>query len=366
MRFLFGFIFCFSTVFASMQDTNATTDINNTVQKKQTIFLSYENIPDKVFVNQIFSIKVKAIITVNDFDKIKNRISLTNGMKVVNAKENWKWYNDEIFYKTFYLKALDKNATMPQMYFELYKDGNITNSQKFPKLKLNIINLNTDKYFSHVIADSLIVLKSKTTSFDEKNLIIVLEIEAKNSNLKDFKLSWVKRDGIDSKFDNTPIYKIYYYAIIPKYTQKFIFTYFNTKTNAFIKKQIKIVVDNDAVSTQSDLNPKDGTFVIYKNISFGLIFLFLLYIFIKRRRLIYLLFLILLVAYYFIDTNPLNSIKIPTNTKVQILPTRNSTIFYITPRVLYVQKIMTRENYIKIILPNGKIGWIKDQNASNN
>ncbi|MCF6172776.1 MAG: sulfite exporter TauE/SafE family protein [Campylobacteraceae bacterium] len=188
----------------------------------------------------------------------------------------------------------------------------------------------------------------------------------KNSNLKDFKLSWVKRDGIDSQFNNTPIYKIYYYAIIPKYTKKFIFTYFNTKTNSFVKKKIDIVIDSDEVSTQSDLNPKDSTFSIYKNITFGIIFFILLYILLKRRRLVYLLFLILLVVYYFIGTNPLNSIKIPINTQVQILPTKHSTIFYITPRVLYVQKIMTRRNFIKIILPNGKIGWIKEQNASNN
>ncbi|NOX15254.1 MAG: hypothetical protein GXP61_04390 [Epsilonproteobacteria bacterium] len=365
MKLFIIFLFSFSLLFGAIQDTNSS-DVNNTIQKKQTIFLSYENIPEKVFVNQVFSIKVKAIITVSGFDKIKNKILSENGIKIINANENWKWYNDEIFYKTFYLKATDKNATMPQMNFELYKDGNLINSQKFPKLKLNIINLNTDKYFSHVIADSLRVLKSKTTNFDEKNLIVVLEIEAKNSNLKDFKLSWVKRDGIDSKFDNTPIYKIYYYAIIPKYTKNFIFTYFNTKTNSFIKKQIKIVVDSDEVSTQSDLNPKDGTFVIYKNISFGLLFLALLYLLIRRRRLVYFLALILLVIYYFIDTNPFNSIKIPKNTKVQILPTRNSTVFYITPRVLYVQKIMKREDYIKIILPNEKIGWIKEQNASNN
>ena len=366
MRFFISFIFCYSLLFGALQDANKTTDINSTIQKKQTIFLSYEKVPDKVFVNQVFSIKVKAIITVNNFDKIKNRIADASSMQVINADENWKWYNDEIFYKTFYLKATDKNATMPDIYFDLYRDGDVINSQKFPELKLNIINLNADKYFSHVIANSLTVLKSKTTNFDEKNLIIVLEIEAKNSNLKDFKLSWVKRDGIDSQFDNTPIYKIYYYAIIPKYTQKFIFTYFNTKTNSFIKKQIDIVVNSDVVSTQSDLNPKDGTFEIYKNISFGLIFLLLLYILIKRRRFIYLLFLILLVVYYFIDTNPLNSIKIPADTKVQILPTKNSTVFYVTPRVLYVQTIMTREDYTKIILPNGKIGWIKDKNASNN
>jgi hypothetical protein len=363
MRFFVGFIFLVSFLFGSNIDTNISTLAN----KKQTIFLSYENIPDKVFVNQVFSVKVKAIITTTNFDKIKNKIIDTNSsMKVLNSDENWKWYNDEIFYKTFYLKATDKNATMPHIYFELYNDDNLSDSQIFPDLKLNIINLNTDKYFSHVIAKSLKIIKSKTTSFDEKNLIIVIEIQATDSNLKDFKLSWVIRDGIDSKFDNTPIYKIYYYAIIPKELKKFKFTYFNTQSNSFVKKQVDVIIDNDEVSTQSDLNPKDDKLAIYKNISFGIIFLILLYIFIKRKRLVYLLLLILLVAYYFIDTNPLNSIKISANTKIQILPTENSTVFYVTPRVLYVQKLMTRENYIKVILSNGKIGWVKEKNVLKN
>ena len=365
MKYLVSLVILVSFVFASSADTN-DTNISSLADKKQTIFISYEKVPDKVFVNQIFSLKVKAIITTPAFDKIKTKITDSNTMQVLNNDENWKWYNDEIFYKTFYLKALDKNATMPHMYFEVYKDGNLSDSQVFPDLKLNIINLNANKYFSHVIAKSLKILKSKTTNFDEKNLITVIEIEASNSNLKDFKLSWVVRDGIDSQFDNTPKYKIYYYAIIPKQTKKFKFNYFNTTSNSFVKKQIDIVIDSDEVSTQSDLNPKDSKLEVYKNISFGVIFLILLYIFVKRRRLVYLLFMILLIVYYFIDTNPLNSIKIPANTKVQILPTQNSTVFYVTPRVLYVQTIMTRENYTKIILPNGKIGWIKDKNVSNN
>lgn len=365
MRFVVSFIFLISFLFAGVQDTNET----NTTQislKKQTIFLSYEKVPQKVFVNQVFAIKVKAIISAVNFDEIKNRIIPSTNMKVLNADANWKWYNDEIFFKTFYLKAVDKNATMPNIYFELYKDGNLTNSQEFPSLKLNIINLNSDKYFSNVIAQSLNILKSKTTNFDDKNLIIVLEMEAKNSNLKDFKLSWVVRDGIDSKFDNTPIYKIYYYAIIPKQTKKFTFTYFNTVKNAFVKKSIPVVIDNSQISTQSDLNPKDSKLDLYRNISFGFVFLVFLYLFIRRKRVIYLIFLILLSVYYFIDTNPLNSIKISANTKVQILPTENSTVFYVTPRVLYVQKVMTREKYIKIILSNGKIGWVKEKNVLKN
>ncbi|MDX1810192.1 MAG: hypothetical protein R3331_11690 [Sulfurospirillaceae bacterium] len=388
MRIVFVFVFLVSIVFGNdlniSSDTNLTqeasnltissndkndsneTNATNLIDQKQTIFLSYQDVPDKVFVGQIFPIKVKALVSTQDFDEIKNNIIKNNGIDILNTDENWKWKNNELFFKTFYFKVVDKNATFPEISFDLYKDGNITNSQLFPPLSLNIINLNADKYFSNVIADSLDIIKSKTSNFDEKNLITVLEIEAKNSNLKDFKLSTVLRDGIDSAEDNTPYYKIYYYAIIPKHTESLTFTYFNTKENNFVKKSVDIVVDNDDVSTQSNLNPKDDGFKIYKNAMYGLFAIIFLILAITRRRVIYLLLLVFTVIMFFINMNPLSSIKISADTKVYILPTRNSTVFFVTPRIIYAQKIKKINNYIKIILPNGKIGWIKDANVIKN
>ncbi len=367
MKIFLGFILFFSVAFAN--ETNSSADINSTSFqniKKQSIFLSYEKYPSRVFVGQVFSIKVKAIIANKEFNEIKNRIYSDNGIKILNANEKWKWFSDEIFYKTFYMKAVESNATFPDMDFEIYYDDTLLDSQKFPIIRLNIINLNTDKYFCGVIAESLNILKSKTTTFDETSLITVLEIQAKNSNLKDFKLAWVKRDGIDSQMDNTPYYKIYYYAIIPKETKIFKFKYFNTVKNRFITKNIDIVVDTQTISTQSNLNPKDSSFTIYKNVSYALTVLVLIFLFIKRKKIVYILLLIITVTMFLIDINPFSSIKISSKTKVHILPTKNSTVFYITPRVLYAQKITSRNDYIKILLPNGKIGWIKEKNVIKN
>lgn len=366
MKFFFVFLFLITQVFSA--DLNATHENNatNLINQKQTIFLSYENVPDKVFVGQIFPIKVKALVATQDFDEIKNNIVQKNGIEILNADENWKWQNNELFFKTFYLKVVDQNASFPQISFDLYKDGNLTSSQPFPSLSLNIINLNVDKYFSNVIADSLEIIKSKTTNFDEKNLIVVLEIEAKNSNLKDFKLSTVLRDGIDSAVDNTPYYKIYYYAIIPKHTESLTFTYFNTIQNSFVKKSVDIIVDDDEVSTQSNLNPKDDGFQLYRNAVYGFFILLFLVLSFIRRKIIYFLLLVFFVVLFFINMNPLSSIKISADTKVYILPTRNSTVFFVTPRIIYAQKIKKIDNYIKIILPNGKIGWIKDVNVVKN
>ena len=391
MKLFLSFIFFSSLIFADtinvgtgnipynnlkVVNDQITPDSNKTVfddknrsepiEAKQNIFLSYEKPPSNIVVNQQFSIKVKAIVTTQNFDKIKNRIIPQENLKVLNSDENWTKQDDYIYYKTFYLRAKENNATFPQIFFELYKNDKLMASQKFPDVKLNIINLHTGKYFSNVVANSLDIVKVKTTKFDENNLMVVLEILAKNANLKDFKLSWVIRDGIDSFVDKFPMSKIYYYAIVPKYTNKFVFTYFNIKQNRLIKKSINLIINDEEISTQSDLNPQESSFNLFKNITYGSLAIILLLIFFKRRRIVYLLFFIILIVLFFSNINPLRNIFISKNSKIYILPIKNSTIFYITPNKMKVQKLNKRENYIKIILPNKKIGWVKDNNVIKN
>ena len=343
-------------------DTNRSEEI----EKKQSIFLSYEKIPSSIIVNQQFAIKVKAIVATQNFDNIKDRVIPQKNFKVLNLDENWTKENDYRYYKTFYMRAKENNATFPQIFLELFKNDQLIASQQFPELKLNIISLHTDKYFSNIVADSLDIVKTKTTKFDENSLLVVLEIVAKDANLKDFKLSWVIRDGVDSFVDKFPMSKIYYYAIVPKYTKKFIFTYFNIKQNRLIKKSINLTIDNEEISTQSDLNPRNSSFTFFKNMTYGFLAIILLLIFFKRRRVIYLLLFVTLIVLFFSNINPLKNISIAKNSKVYILPIKNSTIFYIAPKKIEVQKLSERENYIKIILPNKKIGWVKEQNVVKN
>ena len=346
----------------AFNDTNRSEEI----EKKQSIFLSYGKIPSSIIVNQQFAIKVKAIVATQNFDNIKDRVIPQKNFKVLNLDENWTKENDYRYYKTFYMRAKENNATFPQIFLELFKNDQLIASQQFPELKLNIISLHTDKYFSNIVADSLDIVKTKTTKFDENSLLVVLEIVAKDANLKDFKLSWVIRDGVDSFVDKFPMSKIYYYAIVPKYTKKFIFTYFNIKQNRLIKKSINLTIDNEEISTQSDLNPRNSSFTFFKNMTYGFLAIILLLIFFKRRRVIYLLLFVTLIVLFFSNINPLKNISIAKNSKVYILPIENSTIFYIAPKKIEVQKLSERENYIKIILPNKKIGWVKEQNVVKN
>jgi len=351
----------FSLSFNENNETNSST----LVQEK-SIFLSYESIPDKVYVGEIFPIKVKAIIANNDFEDIISEFTYNKNVKIINPDAKWKWFSDNIFYNTYYMEVKALDAKLPDMTLSILLNNTIITKETLLQKELNIIKLNETKTFSHVIAKNLKVLKYKTNRFDDKSLIIVLEIEAEQSNLKEFQLKSVIRDGIDSSIDNLPFYKIFYYAIIPDYQKKFEFTYFNSVTNKFSKISLPIIVNDDKVSTQIDLNPAQNDLQIYKDAFYGIFALIFLIFFIKRKKVVYFILFFAVVALFIYNKNPLNSIKIAKNSKIQILPTKKSTVFYVTDRTLYAQELDKRDEYIKILLPNKKIGWIKESSASKN
>jgi len=354
---------CFTTIlFAqNIYDNNESNETNNsTLEKAQSIFLSYEEIPDKIYVGEIFTIKVKAIIANDNFEDILSNFEDSQDIEIINPDAKWQWFSDNIFYNTFYIKANSLSAKLPSLILNIYQNSIKIDSGILEATTPSIIKLNGTKQFSGVIAKSLSIKKHKTTQFDDKSYIIVLELEGKEANLKDFSLKWVTRDGIDSSSTNLPYSKIYYYAIIPNFTKNFIFTYFNRTSNKFEKISIPIVVSDEKISTQIDLNPANSGLQIYKDGAYAFMALVLIILFIRRRKIAYIIFLILLIGLVFYDKNPLNSVKIEKGSQIKILPTKKSTIFYITNRTLYAQKLDEKDDYIKILLPNGKIGWIND------
>lgn len=366
MRYLFLLFICFNTLAYAFSffDQNST---ETEKEKAQSIFLSYEDTPSKIYVGELFKIKVKAIIANDDFEEMTNSFGSTQNLTVLNPDAKWKWLSDNIFYNTFYMKTDDITAKLPSLSLSIYQDSVKIDTQTLEAIKPNIIKLNTTKYFSGVIAQSLKVLKKRTTRFDDKNFIVVLEIEARVANLDDFSLSWVIRDGIDSSSKNLPDFKIFYYAIVPNHTKEFSFSYFNKGLNRFEKITIPIVAIDEKISTQIDINPAQDSLQIYKDGAYGIVALLLILLFIKRRRKTYIILLLLLVALFFYNKNPLNSIKVDKGSQMKILPTAKSTVFYVTNRTLYAQKLHEKDNYIKIILPNGKMGWIeKEKNDSKN
>ena len=54
------------------------------------------------------------------------------------------------------------------------------------------------------------------------------------------------------------------------------------------------------------------------------------------------------------------------NSKVKILPTTQSTFFYTSQKDVDIEILGKRDNYFKILLPDGKIGWVTSENLQKN
>jgi len=158
-----------------------------------------------------------------------------------------------------------------------------------------------------------------------------------------------------------------YYFVTPIHKKKLIITYYNTKTKSLKDITIPILLQNELVSTQTDLNPNDSSFEIYKKVAVASLFIGFLILFILKRKKIFLIisliFLIISIIYFL----P-NSIGIAKKDSfVYILPTKNSTIFFKLQNDQNVEILDKKNGFIKVLGRDSDfIGWIKEESLGTN
>ena len=120
-------------------------------------------------------------------------------------------------------------------------------------------------------------------------------------------------------------------------------------------------MQDDDLSTQVNLNPKESEFELYKDITiYSLIAIFLLF-FIFKKSYYSLIIAIVFGIYSFYDNKPFSDATLKANSEVKILPTNNSTIFYISDKPQSVKVMSKNDKYTKILLENKNIGWVKNE-----
>lgn len=58
-------------------------------------------------------------------------------------------------------------------------------------------NTLSNKDFSHLVASSLEIKKVKASYFDDANIIMMVELNATNTNLKSFFIEGIQKQGIE-------------------------------------------------------------------------------------------------------------------------------------------------------------------------
>lgn len=326
----------------------------------KVLYLSYENVPDRVIKGEVFSVTLKTIATVKNFNEIQYKFSNKMGLRVLNTVP-YRKKEGKFFLDTFKFIATRNNSRLPDIIASLDADRTYETTTISGK-KLNVIALNPKQDFSNVIASSFELLEYKTTSFDNKHNIIIFTAQAQNSSLTPIKFNNVFKQGIESISKNNVINpKVTYFIVIKKELEKFSFSYFNIEKNKFSKITIPIVVDDDSVTTQTDLKPKDQSKQQLKvNITAGLVLAILIFA-IWRRKLIYILLVIFPIAYIIYISIPAKDVCIKVGSNIHLLPVNNGTIFETTQSQYILPKEGSVKKYTKVKLKNEKIGWVKNE-----
>ncbi len=348
----------------------------------KVIYLSYDELPERVVKGEIFPITIKALSTVRDFQNIEYEFTNHDGLKVLNTipyrEEKGKYY-----YETFYFSTTGSQAKLPDIEATLItpEDSSSLNDNSTELIeiddyndtavyydttvlqgsKLNVITLNPKKNFSNIIADRFELVEYKTTSYDNNHNIIVLVATAQNSHIDKMNFKGVYKQGIESVTTSHFDSRITYYIVINKKIENFTFSYFDLTRNRFIRMNIPILVDDDSVTTQSDIKPKDQSRELLKmKIAAGVAlfgFIFILW----RRKYIYLVLILIPLIYIIYLSIPAKEVCIKQGSQIYLLPVDNGTIFETTTVKLHLQKEGSTKTFVKVKVQNEKIGWVKNE-----
>ncbi|TKX31358.1 SH3 domain-containing protein [Campylobacter aviculae] len=332
---------------------------------QSSLVLTNDEYPSRVYVGEVFPITIHAKTTENTNFDFKIGLKKNDDLLFLNPDVKWKSIQGE-YVATLWFEAKTSNASLEQISIQLLRNG-----QAFQQTNLN---LNPIKYentlsnndFTHLVASSLEVKKIKTSNFDNHNIIVMLELNATNTNLKSFYINGIQKQGVENLKGDFNASSAFYYAILPSSKTHFEFSYFNKDTKNLENLKFKLVISDDEISTQSDLNPINKDFNIYKQYALWFFtFIFAILFVWKKNYIILILAIICFTLGFFVDTNIKSGI-LKAGSRAKILPTEPSTYFYTARSNEKVKILGKRLNYVKVLLENGQIGWVYREDLQKN
>ncbi|MFW5618471.1 SH3 domain-containing protein [Campylobacter hyointestinalis] len=336
------------------------TQIYENIEPNETK-MSVSKIKKSVYVHQIFSLDLKADTGHNLAFDLNLSIN-ANDISWLNPKPNWIQSKKGVYDTTLWFEANKESANIEDITLILNRNGDFFQKASIkPKLPL-IKNLKQAENFSNTVADNLEIKKVKSSKFDDENNLITLELEIKNGNLSSFFIpSNFQKQGIESIKGDYNNQTGNYFIIANNKIKSIEFSYYNLKEAKFKNFNLDVNVQDDDLSTQVNLNPKESEFELYKDITiYSLIAIFLLF-FIFKKSYYSLIIAIVFGIYSFYDNKPFSDATLKANSEVKILPTNNSTVFYISDKPQSVKVMSKNDKYTKILLENKNIGWVKNE-----
>ncbi len=321
----------------------------------------YSYIPKQVYLHQVFPVTILAANAERikpptfRFDpKSPYRPLESRPVKVVNGHD--------IFY-TFYFKADKEEIRLPDLWIQ-----DEERTVRLPGTRIPVTRLQAppEDRFCGVIASDFKIRNSQVSTFDDKNNLVYLNIEAHEANLEDMQIPGVAEGGVEKFHRRGSVATAEYYFVIPANVEQIRFSYYNPIKQQFIPLTVSTSYRHKEVAAQVDLNPKDSSFTLLKKYTFIALSAFFLLMFLFSRDFFYLILLtvtaITLITFYM----PLKRICIREGAPLYILPFPRSTIGMKIDHRMKVPLLKRYKHYYKIEYKHGITGWVKDEDLCKN
>ncbi|MDP1785122.1 MAG: hypothetical protein Q8K81_06820 [Sulfuricurvum sp.] len=352
-----------SQVPANETDTGIDALFTNAAQNGEGVTLEHSNVPSHLYIGEIFPLTIKLTPVEIASGNIEYTLQSEEGIRIFSPTPRRVVKTDGV-YDTFYFLVQSNSVRLPDITATVTSTG--ANSNAVIGTSLMASTLTPPATFANVLADSFKIIDYKTTAYNQESNIVVFTAKAQRCNIGTFSLPNAIKQGFESKLPNVEESQVTYYVIIPNTQQSLEFTIFNLKKNRYESISIPIIVDDDTVSTQSDLSPTDARHTELKvgaAAILGVIFIALYY---WRRKPWYLAASVLPLFFVVFTLLPNSSVCVKKGSPLYLLPIKNGTIFEITLEEENLEAENQVGDFTKIRLDNKKVGWVNKRDLCSN
>jgi hypothetical protein len=349
--------------FWESEEENATAEAAAETPAARHLYTTLVEKPERLFKGEIFSITLRSILTTDLFDALEYTFSGGTGIERL-SEEPEREFRDHAYFDRFYFKVTGSRAVLPNITPSVtvsYDYDEI--SKTIPGERIDVTVLNPPKNFGGILADRFTVTHAKTTEYDKHHNIIVFMAEANRSDLGDFTIASARQQSFESLHVDPRGSTMTYYAVLPDTVETLKFQYFNLRTQRYDRIAIPIEVDDDLVSTTTDISPIEHGHNYQKSIIFGTTAAVFFLLALWRRSWTLLAFALAAGGYAAWLNIPLREVCIKEGAPIYLLPMRNATVFEITPTRYKLEMQGHVKDYTKVRLLNNKIGWVKDEDT---
>lgn len=327
------------------------------------LVLSHTKTPQNLYIGEIFPLTIKLTPVDIASGDIEYTLQGEEGLQIFSQTPSRTVKEDGV-YDTFYFLVQSSSVRLPDINAVI--TATAQTSETLIGTHLNTSTLNPPSTYANVLADSFKVVAYKTTAYNQESNIVVFTVKATRCNIATFSLKNAIKQGFESKKPNVNESTMTYYAVIPNGEQALEFTIFNLRKNRYESISIPIVVDDDTVSTQTDISPTDSRHTELKvgaSAIFATIFIALFY---WRRSKWYLYLSVLPLFYVIFALLPNSNVCVKNNSPIYLLPIKNGTIFEMTTQ----EEKLEVENHVgeftKVRIKDNTLGWVHESDICSN